>query len=465
MALSAARNQLKQSNFLINDNEEQTSFFDHSYKNYKPFSRLTKQVNFDTKLDFGKTTRINISNNANYGDLITHITVKIKVPDISSIAGDFGYTDGFAHALFESIEFRIDGELIDKHSSEWMDIWSELTVKPGLQKDYDYLVKKFDGVFHTNFRGGTAYLPLQFWFCRGSSTNHSQNNLAFPLAALYNSNIEIIFKTRTLAQTTINKNLNTTAISSDLSIEDASLLIDYIVLEESDLVEMQRKDVNKYFLITQVQELEKTIPASTTSKVFLFKEIKYIVSELLWIVVSKTTQTKKLYFDYSTTSCNRRIDPIKTTQIKFDGVDRVEELPSEYFQSVEPLSVHDNTPFSFIHCYSFALTPEDYSQPSGICNFSEIHNVEIDMTFQDSLDESLLKLFAINYNIMIANNGKGRLLNSLSKSSSSTHPGLSTSASSSKPTPSSINNTRIPDNKNKNKNKNNNNNKPDFECY
>ena len=33
-----------------------------------------------------------------------------------------------------------------------------------------------------------------------------------------------------------------------------------------------------------------------------------------------------------------------------DILSRIEELPSEYFQSVEPLNVHDNTPFSFIHC-------------------------------------------------------------------------------------------------------------------
>ena len=215
MALSSARNQLKQSNFLINNNGERVSFFDHSYKNYKPFSRLTKIVNFDSKLDFGKTVRVNLSENGNYGDLITQITVKVKVPDISSVAGEFGYTDAFCHALFESIELKIDGTLIDKQTSEWMDIWSELTIKPGLQKNYDYLVKKFDGVFHTNFQGGFAYLPLQFWFCRGSSSNNSQNNLAFPLASLYNSNVELVFKTRTLAQTTINKRQNTTAISSN----------------------------------------------------------------------------------------------------------------------------------------------------------------------------------------------------------------------------------------------------------
>ena len=78
------------------------------------------------------------------------------------------------------------------------------------------------------------------------------------------------------------------------------------------------------------------------------------------------------------------------------GSDRVEELPSEYFQSVEPLSVHDNTPFSFIHCYSFALSPEDFSQPSGICNFSEIHNTDFEVTFKSSIGASKFKLFLLS---------------------------------------------------------------------
>ena len=40
---TSARNQIKQSNFLNSDKLEQLSFFDHSYKSYKPFSRLTKK--------------------------------------------------------------------------------------------------------------------------------------------------------------------------------------------------------------------------------------------------------------------------------------------------------------------------------------------------------------------------------------------------------------------------------------
>lgn len=417
---TAARNQLKQTNFLLNDNAEQISFFEHSYKSYKPFSRFTKKIPFDSSFDFGETVRINLSESANYADLITNLTVMIEVPDISTVSGKFGYTNAFCHALFETIEFRIDGVLIDKQSSEWIDVWSELTIKPGLQKNYDYLVKKFDATFHDNFQAGKAYLPLQFWFCQNSSSNNTKNNMVLPMTSLYNSKVELIFKVRKQEDLTINKNITGAKIGTTSSIIDASILVDYIILDDSSVKDLRTNDVNKYYLITQVQEIEKKISANTSAVNFTFEELKYNVSELIWIVISESDRAKNMYFDYSSnTSCK---DPIKTTKIKFDGVERIEELPSEYFQSVEPLAVHDNTPFSFIHCYSFALSPEDFSQPSGICNFSEIHTAEMNLTLVDNIEESTFKLFALNYNVLRIRNGVGSLLNSLSKSSKKTLP-------------------------------------------
>ena len=417
---TSARNQLKQSNFLNSDKLEQLSFFEHSYKSYRPFSRLTKKIGFNSSFDFGKTVTLNLSETANYADLITNMTVMIDVPDISP--SGFGYTNGFGNALFETIELYIDGLLIDKQSSEWMDVWSELAIKPGLQKNYEFLIKKFDATFTTNFQGGKVYIPLHFWFCQNSSSNNTKNNMILPMAALNNSKIELKFKIRSLNDLTINSTLSGANIGTNHSVNSADILIDYIILDESSLKTLQDPLKDKYYLITQVQEMERGITANQTSANFSFDELRYTVSELIWVVISKTSQTKRMYFEYGTDLTSSMTDPIVTTQIIFDGNERIEELPSEYFQSVEPLAVHDNTPFSFIHCYSFALSPEDFSQPSGICNFSEIHTTNINLTLQPNLSESTFKLFAINYNVLKVSNGKGSLLNSLSKSNRRTMP-------------------------------------------
>lgn len=416
---TSAKNQLNQSNFLINDKCEQVSFFDHNYKSYHPFSRVTKDIEFDGNFDFGKTVK-KVLNKEDYGDLITNILIEVKVPDISSTTTttgkEIGYTNALGHALFESITLKFDGDLIDTQKSEWMDIWSELSIRPGVKPNYDFLVKKYKNFHYTNCQSGTIYIPLHFWFCQSSSSNNKNNNMVLPLLLLKETNIELIFKIRTFNNLIIDEDRGTSVPTGTFNIESAKLIIDYILLDDKQKKEYSKPDIDRFYLITQIQEIEKGVSANTSKLKVDMNQFKYLVSEILWIVVNKNGVSKKLYFTYGNSIANGNIDPISKTKITFDGVDRVEELSSEYFNKVEPFKIHDNTPFSYIHCYSFALSPEDFSQPSGICNFSEIHNSQLDLTFINNLQESDLKVYAINYNVLKVRNGKGTLMNKLSKS-------------------------------------------------
>ena len=60
--------------------------------------------------------------------------------------------------------------------------------------------------------------------------------------------------------------------------------------------------------------------------------------------------------------------------------------------------MHDNTPDTFIHCYSFSLNPENFSQPSGVCNFSNLSESQIRFTFNSGITQSVLHIFAIKKN-------------------------------------------------------------------
>jgi hypothetical protein len=416
------RETLEETDFLDNnENDERKSFFDHTYKNYKPFSRLTKKINFNN-FKLKSNIKLNLSDSVgSYGDLITNLTVEIKMPEIfSSIRKKYGYTNALSHALFEYIELRIGGNLIDTQTSEWMDVWSELTVKPGLQKNYNYLIKKFESVDKNNFKGintttssSVIYLPLHFWFCKNSSTN---NTMSFPIGALYNSDVELHFNIRSaedlvidsLNGLTVEKNsINSKITEMNDQILEANLLVDYIILDEKSAEDLKTKQ-EQYYLITQVQENTRNIDVNTSN--IIFPKINYLVTELIWVVINDdAAKNKNLYFSYGTDTTVNSKDPIKTTSIKFNGNERIEKLPSEYFQSVEPLIVHDNTPYSFVHCYSFSLNPEDFSQPSGICNFNEISDIRFELEMDSTISDSTFKLYAINYNVLVINNGEGTL--------------------------------------------------------
>jgi hypothetical protein len=67
-----------------------------------------------------------------------------------------------------------------------------------------------------------------------------------------------------------------------------------------------------------------------------------------------------------------------------------------------------NTDLANIYCYSFALKPEEH-QPSGTCNFSRIDNAELIFDHNIGNASSLLKIFAVNYNILRIMSGMGGL--------------------------------------------------------
>ena len=78
------------------------------------------------------------------------------------------------HFLISQVEIEIGGQLIDKHYSQWLDIWSELSLPPGKKIGYEEMIT---GVELSGSEQCISYVPLQFWFCRNPG-------LALPLIAL-----------------------------------------------------------------------------------------------------------------------------------------------------------------------------------------------------------------------------------------------------------------------------------------
>jgi hypothetical protein len=60
----------------------------------------------------------------------------------------------------------------------------------------------------------------------------------------------------------------------------------------------------------------------------------------------------------------------------------------------------------YIHVYSFALNPEEH-QPSGTCNFSRIDNATLVLT--GGSVTGILKVYAVNYNVLRIMSGMGGL--------------------------------------------------------
>ena len=414
--------QLGLSNYLINREGQAVSFFKYAYKNHTNYVKDTRELNFKNGMTFGQTSGFRFDEDGKFGDLVTNIIIMIDLPDVSSYTNingkKFGYCNGVGNAIAQNIALRVGGNLIDQHTSEWMDIYGQLTVKPGCKDNYFSMIQKYDDASYTttSFTGGKIYIPLQFWFCRNITNRNS--SLVFPLCALYNSTIDLTLDIRNLKDVLVSEDGVLTGMPN-VNIKDSSLMIDYIVLEEQE----RRKYIStphQMSIVNQLQSFVYDIGAGVTETSFSLKSMRYPVIEIVFVVRRNDSQNANDYFNYSNQNLSNianKSNPINSVRLIFDGSDRIKKTDANVFTLIEPSKVHTNTPLNqFIHIYSFALEPEKIEQPNGICNFSELQEPLLHLTFNTPFEASTLFIYAVNYNVLISNEGGGSLLHMLSKS-------------------------------------------------
>jgi len=106
---------------------------------------------------------------------------------------------------------------------------------------------------------------------------------------------------------------------------------------------------------------------------------------------------------------NRSINPVSQVLLQLNGQDRFSQRDGNYFNYVQPWQHHSNTPADGINMYSFALNPEEH-QPSGTCNMSRIDNATLNLNFITNdpndntavsvVNNSIINIYATNYNVL-----------------------------------------------------------------
>ena len=139
--------------------------------------------------------------------------------------------------------------------------------------------------------------------------------------------------------------------------------------------------------------------ASTTNNIRL--NFNHPVKELVWAQIDSaaaTTHTNFRFGAYEALSGD--------TKLQLNGHDRMAARPAAYFNQVQTYQHHTNIPSGNVYVYSFALKPEEH-QPSGTCNFSRIDNATLSVG--TGAHASVLKVFAVNYNVLRVMSGMGGL--------------------------------------------------------
>jgi len=335
----------------------QITFWKVVYRRHTNFAMESIEQTFNGTADFGRKVTCTVSRN---GDLVHKVYLQVEVTGVST-----NVNKAFGHALIKSVEVEIGGQQIDKHYGEWLDILHELSCPEEKKTGVETMLGYGDGTQTPT----TLYIPLQFWFCRNPG-------LAVPLIALQYHEVKI------------NLEFNANPAGNG-SMTSAALWVDYIYLDTDE--RRRFAQVSHEYLIEQLQFTGTETLANATNKVRM--NFNHPVKELVWVA------------DGSGVNSMNWGALVGDVKMLLNGHDRFAARDSSYFKLVQPHQHHTRVPTKSVHCYSFALKPEEH-QPSGTCNFSRIDNATLQVGHTSA---ATLRLFAVNYNVLRVMSGMGGL--------------------------------------------------------
>lgn len=324
------------------------TYFKTVYRRHTNFAVESIRQTFNGSVDFGNSVSSVITRN---GDLIMGAYIQATLPDLlekaHSDAPQYRYTrwiNNIGHYLIQEVSVEIGGKIIDRHYSDWLEIWSQLTVPAsmmpgylkmigqdplnklgqptGLQKDVftntntDLLSSVHTASYNnvnTVLKGRDIYIPLQFWFCRNVG-------LALPLVALQHHEVKINVQFRPIHQLVMLNmgdhtekgmpkitNWNNSSSGHSANVQqsaglDAHLWIDYVFLDTDE--RRRFAQVSHEYLIEQVQtSVEHYVDTTTNAASVIPTTVElyfdHPVKELVWVV--KPFESTKEYCNFTDT--------------------------------------------------------------------------------------------------------------------------------------------------------------------
>ena len=381
----------------------QITFFKVVYRRHTNFSKECIAQQFNGNAAFGSSLTCTLARN---GDLVQEIYLKAVLTCTVAATGEVFRLDDVT-SLIKTVEVEIGGQKIDKHYSQWLDIYNELFET---SHDYRYVMNSVAKNSPCATTAGNAagtktfYLPLRFWFNRNPG-------LALPLIALQYHEVKINLKisngnglvgvakatadideSTALASNilihTSGTQANTTSGKLSVKLSSADLLVNYLYLDTDE--RRRFAQVSHEYLIEQVQH------TGVESEATIDMNFNHPVKALFW--------TGALWTN---------------VKLQLNGHDRAAEQPHDYYHLVQPYESglgHSGKSLTAtsrdwatvaaggaVGMYSFCLKPAEH-QPSGTCNFSRIDNARLNVG-----KDGALHLFAMNYNVLRIMSGMGGL--------------------------------------------------------
>jgi len=318
---------------------------------------------------------------------VNGLIVQLQFSLLGGQSANFAWIKRLGHYIIDHVSIRIGGQVMDKHTGEWLELWHSLNRVFNKEEAYKKLIGDVPKL--TDFTTDKKlpyrlYIPLQFWFNRHIGA-------ALPMIALHNTKVEIIVKLR---------DFEDLAYFDRFTEFQRSLRLRTFVLAEYLYVESEERNriaTSKHeYLIDVVQSNNEIIVNQNfiqeddeeTNVVLQKVYFNNPCKELIWIFqrishfdgTSSTGERK--YYNYAFNFDTEDINPASRAKIRFNNRDREPYKDIELYNFIKPHESHISSTGYGVNVYPFALEPEQI-QPSGSANLSKIDEVSIVMKLRD----------------------------------------------------------------------------------
>ena len=401
------------------------SHFLESFKKHTNFSNEYVDLDPENEADFGSTVKFKIPQNQ--GDLLKTLSLKVTLPSITT--SGVCYQESAGHALIEHVDLIIGGKVIQRLTSDWLQIYSEHFVTQTKQIALEELIGKFPErtahrrvsnrlIVARNALGNTQdisfFVDLPFYFY-----NHPE--LAIPLCAINRQEVEVEFKLRTAQEIVIQTNGNKADISQETpKIKDFQLCAEVVHVDCEERIKMQKS--RRDYLITQIQQNVFDVGLGLNTGQFKLDFVNP-VKELYFVIQRQGSVGTDEFefvtpFDYDgilEETGNKYIlwENLDHLTLTLDGQEIITKDTGTmtFLKAVQAAIHHSKTQLiRRFYSYSFALQPEEW-YPTGQNNFSLVKEQILNLSLNPCTGYSRqVRVYAVNYNILRVGEGTAKTI-------------------------------------------------------
>lgn len=404
------------------------SYFLQSFKKHSNFAREYVNIDPENAADFGGKVRFRVSQNT--GDLLTTISVKMKLPAISTIIyDDPRYIESIGHALIEYVDLIIGGKIIQRIPSDYLQIYSEHNITQTKQRALKELIGKYPertvdtrvsdkdilGVIGTANTEEEFFVDLPFYF-------YNNPELAIPLCAITKQEVEVEIKIRNHDHLIIKGTTGELqpVTPGTIHLKDFRLVTEVVFLDSIERIKFMKQ--KKDYIITQIQQNVFDIPQGDQEGRFKLDFVNP-VKELYFVIQRQgdigTGEGQYMTpFDYDNTLADTGgkyilYENLNYLTLDLDGQPIITQETGNviFLKAVQAAIHHSKTQLiRRFYSYSFALEPEKW-YPTGQVNFSLIKEQFLNLSLTPCVDyERQFRVYALSHNILRVSEGTARTI-------------------------------------------------------